>query len=93
MDKSRERVDEGHREVASILQSPGEWMSARSDQKYNAYDGNSEPRGDPEMAPVYLRFFMPLICRTFQGTMLTSIRKSSLGKFKFNTGKVRIKND
>lgn len=89
LDKARERVDEGHREVASILQSPGEWMSARSDQKYNAYDGNSEPRGDPEMAPVYLRFFLPLFCRTFQGTMLSSIRKSSLGKCNFEGKKER----
>ncbi|XP_055309566.1 E3 ubiquitin-protein ligase Ufd4 isoform X3 [Sitodiplosis mosellana] len=83
LDKARERVDEGHREVASILQSPGEWMSAgRSDQKYNAYDGTSEPRGDSEMAPVYLKFFLPLFCKTFQGTMLGSIRKSSLGLIK-----------
>lgn len=83
LDKARERVDEGHREVASILQSPGEWMSAgRSDQKYNAYDGTSEPRGDSEMAPVYLKFFLPLFCKTFQSTMLSSIRKSSLGKIR-----------
>lgn len=82
LDKARERVDEGHREVASILQSPGEWMSAgRSDQKYNAYDGTSEPRGDSEMAPIYLKFFLPLFCKTFQSTMLGSIRKSSLGKY------------
>lgn len=26
LDKARERNDEGHREVAAILQSPGEWM-------------------------------------------------------------------
>lgn len=83
LDKARERIDEGHRECASILQSPGEWMSAGlSDQKFNAYDANSEPRGDPEMAPVYLKFFLPLFCRTFQGTMLGSIRKSSLGTCK-----------
>lgn len=81
LDKARERVDEGHREVASILQSPGEWMSAgRSDQKFNSYDSNNEPRGDAEMAPVYLRFFLPIFCKTFQSTMLSSIRRSSLGK-------------
>lgn len=88
LDKARERVDEGHREVASILQSPGEWMSAgRSDQKYNAYDGTSEPRGDSEMAPIYLKFFLPLFCKTFQSTMLSSIRKSSLGKYEINAPK------
>ena len=28
LDKARERSDEGHREVASILQSPADWLSA-----------------------------------------------------------------
>lgn len=27
LDKARERNDEGHREVASILQSPADWLS------------------------------------------------------------------
>lgn len=83
LDKARERPDEGHREVASILQSPGEWMTAatRSDLKTDPEDGESEPRGDPEMAPVYLKFFLPIFCKTFQSTMLASVRRSSLGKF------------
>lgn len=73
---------------ASFLQSPGEWMFAgRSDQKYNAYDGTSEPRGDSEMAPIYLKFFLPLFCKTFQSTMLSSIRKSSLGKYEIDAPK------
>lgn len=81
LDKARERIDEGHREVASILQSPGEWMSAgRSDRKSSNDEGNTEPRGDAEMAPVYLKFFLPVFCKTFQSTMLSSIRRSSLGK-------------
>ncbi|XP_062549272.1 E3 ubiquitin-protein ligase Ufd4 isoform X4 [Armigeres subalbatus] len=84
LDKARERPDEGHREVASILQSPGEWMTAatRSDLKTDPEDGDSEPRGDPEMAPVYLKFFLPIFCKTFQSTMLTSVRRSSLGLIK-----------
>ncbi|CAO1400272.1 unnamed protein product [Diamesa serratosioi] len=28
LDKARERPEEGHREVTSILQSPGEWMAS-----------------------------------------------------------------
>lgn len=80
LDKARERIDEGHREVATILQSPGEWMSAgRNDGKSDS-DENAEPRGDPEMAPVYLKFFLPAFCKTFQSTMLSSVRRSSLGK-------------
>ncbi|XP_055588609.1 E3 ubiquitin-protein ligase Ufd4 isoform X2 [Uranotaenia lowii] len=85
LDKARERPDEGHREVASILQSPGEWMTAatRSDLKSDGLEeGDSEPRGDPEMAPVYLKFFLPIFCKTFQSTMLASVRRSSLGLIK-----------
>ena len=85
LDKARERPDEGHREVASILQSPGEWMTsaARADLKNDHLeDGSCEPRGDPEMAPFYLKFFLPIFCKTFQSTMLASVRRSSLGEFK-----------
>lgn len=80
LDKARERSDEGHREVANILLSPGEWMTSVT-RKEGADDENSEPRGDPEMAPIYLRFFLPVFCKTFQNTMLASVRRSSLGEY------------
>lgn len=41
-----------------------------------------EPRGDPEMAPLYLRRLLPVFCTTFQSTMLASVRKASLGLIK-----------
>lgn len=85
LDKARERNDDGHREVAAILQSPGEWMAAgHSLVNKDGSDDNAtiEPRGDPEMAPVYLKLFLPMFCRTFQGTMLSSVRRASLGLIK-----------
>ncbi|XP_073986001.1 ubiquitin fusion-degradation 4-like isoform X6 [Rhodnius prolixus] len=77
LDKARERVDVGHREVQAILQSPGEWMMA-----VDSRGENDEPRGDPDMAPVYLRRLLPVLCNTFQATMLPSVRKSSLNLIK-----------
>ncbi|XP_014247371.1 E3 ubiquitin-protein ligase HECTD1 isoform X4 [Cimex lectularius] len=77
LDKARERVDIGHREVQAILQSPGEWMMAVDNR-----GENDEPRGDPDMAPVYLRRLLPVLCNTFQATMLPSVRKSSLNLIK-----------
>ncbi|XP_063990344.1 E3 ubiquitin-protein ligase HECTD1 isoform X7 [Diachasmimorpha longicaudata] len=81
LDKARERVDEGHREVAAILQSPGEWMLPPN-QEHRKVDTEveemTEPKGDPEMAPVYLRRLLPVFCATFQSTMLPSVRKASL---------------
>jgi E3 ubiquitin-protein ligase HECTD1 len=86
LDKARERADEGHREVAAILQSPGEWMipidKDRNRKSESDNDDNIEPRGDPEMAPVYLKRLLPVFCTTFQSTMLASVRKASLGLIK-----------
>ncbi|XP_021929507.1 E3 ubiquitin-protein ligase HECTD1 isoform X4 [Zootermopsis nevadensis] len=85
LDKARERIDEGHREVAAILQSPGEWMiPAEKEKKTDAVeqDDSGEPKGDPEMAPVYLRRLLPVFCNTFQSTMLASVRKASLNLIK-----------
>ncbi|XP_066599740.1 E3 ubiquitin-protein ligase HECTD1 isoform X2 [Prorops nasuta] len=81
LDKARERVDEGHREVAAILQSPGEWMLPPN-QEHRKQEAEveefTEPKGDPEMAPVYLKRLLPVFCATFQSTMLPSVRKASL---------------
>ncbi|XP_067136429.1 E3 ubiquitin-protein ligase HECTD1 isoform X3 [Centruroides vittatus] len=84
LDKARERNDEGHREVAAILQSPGEWMcpvgesSRAGEKKAPEIEEDAEPKGDPEMAPLYLKRLLPVFCLTFQHTMICSVRKSSL---------------
>lgn len=76
----------GHREVAAILQSPGEWMIPIDKDRPRKSESDSEdsvePRGDPEMAPIYLRRLLPVFCSTFQATMLASVRKASLGLIK-----------
>ncbi|XP_060685019.1 E3 ubiquitin-protein ligase HECTD1 isoform X5 [Hemiscyllium ocellatum] len=82
LDKARER---GHSEVVAILQSPGDWMcpvnkgedKKKKDANREEEDGN-EPKGDPEMAPLYLKRLLPVFAQTFQQTMLPSIRKASL---------------
>ncbi|XP_070612092.1 E3 ubiquitin-protein ligase HECTD1 isoform X9 [Erythrolamprus reginae] len=82
LDKARER---GHSEVVAILQSPGDWMCPvnKGDEKKKK-DANrdeeesNEPKGDPEMAPIYLKRLLPVFAQTFQQTMLPSIRKASL---------------
>ncbi|XP_037550875.1 E3 ubiquitin-protein ligase HECTD1 isoform X2 [Nematolebias whitei] len=82
LDKARER---GHSEVVAILQSPGDWMCPvnKSDDKRKKdaskeEEEGSEPKGDPEMAPLYLKRLLPVFAQTFQHTMLPSIRKASL---------------
>ncbi|XP_017786198.1 PREDICTED: E3 ubiquitin-protein ligase HECTD1 isoform X3 [Nicrophorus vespilloides] len=86
LDKARERVDEGHREVAGILQSPGEWMIPLDKDRQRKSECETEdivePRGDPDMAPIYLRRLLPVFCSTFQATMLPSVRRASLGLIK-----------
>ncbi|XP_053538434.1 E3 ubiquitin-protein ligase HECTD1 isoform X6 [Ictalurus punctatus] len=82
LDKARER---GHNEVVAILQSPGDWMcpvnkgddKKKKDVNKEEEEG-SEPKGDPEMAPIYLKRLLPVFAQTFQQTMLPSIRKASL---------------
>lgn len=35
---------------------------------------SKEPKGDPEMAEIYLKRLLPVFCHTFQSTMLPSVR-------------------
>lgn len=72
--------------MAAILQSPGEWMIPLDKDRQRRSESDNEeqiePRGDPEMAPLYLRRLLPVFCTTFQSTMLASVRKASLGLIK-----------
>ncbi len=98
LDKARERNDEGHREVASILQSPADWIAppavpapedrpglAADDDEENPKceaDDSQDPKGDPEMIPVYVKSLLPMFCQTYQSTMIQSVKRSSLGLIK-----------
>lgn len=72
--------------MAAILQSPGEWMmpldTGRPRKSESDGEDITEPKGDPEMAPIYLKRLLPVFCSTFQATMLPSVRKASLGLIK-----------
>ena len=90
LDKARERGDEGHREVMQILQSPGEFLvqlrestrsasesdplSKESSVDQDQVDRPHEPKGDPEMAPVYLVRLLPVFTQVYQKTMIASVR-------------------
>jgi len=54
------RTAYGHREVAVILKSLVEWMTSSIRNDPSDTSENSEPRDDPEMAPIYLKFFLPV---------------------------------
>ncbi|XP_035704354.1 E3 ubiquitin-protein ligase HECTD1 [Folsomia candida] len=90
LDKARERNDEGHREVATILQSPGEYMVSseivRERSKSECEEVvQQEAKGDPEMAPVipvYLQRLLPLFCSTYHSTMVPAVRRASLNLIK-----------
>ncbi|XP_049940581.1 E3 ubiquitin-protein ligase Ufd4 isoform X3 [Schistocerca serialis cubense] len=57
-------------------------LAQQQQQQQQQTEESSEPKGDPEMAPVYLRRLLPVFCITFQSTMLPSVRKASLGLIK-----------
>ena len=85
LDKARERNDEGHREVAGLLQSPGDWMvpaASTSSPPAEQEEQESGPRGDPEMVPLYVSTLLPMFCKTFQSSMVASIKRASLGLIK-----------
>ncbi|KAG8236035.1 hypothetical protein J437_LFUL015413, partial [Ladona fulva] len=69
----------GRPAIAKVLLRHGEWMipvEKKTDLNESCEEeGSSEPRGDPEMAPIYLRRLLPVFCNTFQSTMLSSVRQ------------------
>lgn len=44
------------------------------DRKPQDHDFDSEPKGDPEMAPLYLQQLLPVFCQLYQRSMVRSVR-------------------
>jgi len=64
-----------------VMCDVGDWMCPvnKGDDKKKKdinkeEEEGSEPKGDPEMAPIYLKRLLPVFAQTFQQTMLPSIR-------------------
>uniref|UniRef100_UPI00358E560E E3 ubiquitin-protein ligase HECTD1-like n=1 Tax=Myxine glutinosa TaxID=7769 RepID=UPI00358E560E len=72
-----------HNEVVSILQSPEKWMCPvdkdqdKKKKETHRKEEIIEPR-DHEMAPVYLKRFLPIFALNFQKTIVPPVKKASL---------------
>ena len=55
--------------------------AAAQDSATNTEEKKEEPedvKGDPEMAPIYLKNLLPLFAKNYKETMMPSIRKATL---------------
>lgn len=54
----------------------------KEDSTKEEKEESNEPKGDPEVAPIYLKQLLPVFTNVFQSTMLPSVRKSCLSLLK-----------
>ncbi|CAH0714365.1 unnamed protein product, partial [Brenthis ino] len=79
LDKARERHDQGHREVAAILQCPGEWLVvSNQDSPASSNDEDFPETGDKEMAAIYLERLVPVFCARYVGAGGAGVRRACL---------------
>ncbi|XP_050346752.1 E3 ubiquitin-protein ligase HECTD1 isoform X1 [Nymphalis io] len=79
LDKARERHDQGHREVAAILQCPGEWLVvSNQDSPVSSNDEDFPDTGDKEMAAIYLERLVPVFCARYIGAGGAGVRRACL---------------
>ncbi|XP_050562022.1 E3 ubiquitin-protein ligase Ufd4 isoform X2 [Spodoptera frugiperda] len=79
LDKARERHDQGHREVAAILQCPGEWLVVGNhDSPSPTNDDDFPETGDKEMAAVYLERLVPVFSARYLGAGGAGVRRACL---------------
>ncbi|XP_069356468.1 E3 ubiquitin-protein ligase Ufd4 isoform X1 [Maniola hyperantus] len=79
LDKARERHEQGHREVAAILQCPGEWLVvSNQDSPASSNDEDFPDTGDKEMASIYLERLVPVFCARYIGAGGAGVRRACL---------------
>ncbi|CAH2234913.1 jg4144 [Pararge aegeria aegeria] len=79
LDKARERHEQGHREVAAILQCPGEWLVVSNhDSPASSNDEDFPDTGDKEMAAIYLERLVPVFCARYIGAGAAGVRRACL---------------
>ncbi|RVE51966.1 hypothetical protein evm_003432 [Chilo suppressalis] len=79
LDKARERHDQGHREVAAILQCPGEWLVVGNQDSPTSTNEDDFPEtGDKEMAEIYLDRLVGVFCARYLGAGAAGVRRACL---------------
>ncbi|XP_045495051.1 E3 ubiquitin-protein ligase HECTD1 isoform X4 [Colias croceus] len=83
LDKARERHDQGkrtgHREVAAILQCPGEWLVvSNQDSPSSSNDEDFPETGDKEMASLYLERLVPVFCSRYIAAGGAGVKRACL---------------
>lgn len=64
--------------AASTTSSSGAASTSTESSGEEKREEPEETKGDPEMAPVYLKSLLPVFARNYLGTMLPSVRKATL---------------
>ncbi|KHN87505.1 E3 ubiquitin-protein ligase HECTD1 [Toxocara canis] len=83
LDKARERSEEGHQQVAAILESPSSYMHSEEQAKCDS--GKSEEGSvtvsdtvDAKLVRGLLEQLLPVLCDVFQRSLGASVRRSSV---------------
>ncbi|CAG9113727.1 unnamed protein product [Plutella xylostella] len=76
LDKARERHDQGHREVACMLQCPGEWLVVGQCPPAN-HDA-FPPTADQQAAPEFLERLIPVFCARYLASVSSSSKRACL---------------
>lgn len=83
LDKARERSEEGHQQVATILESPSSYMQKDEPETLEKFKSDEQKQMpveslDPEVVRELLEQLLPVFCDVFQRSMGTSVRRSSV---------------